>query len=104
LLALGDNPRRVFELIMIESLLLGLIGALLGMALGCAAASIISWIGIPMPPPPNANLGYTAHILLFPADVLTAGGIGWLATVLASILPARRASRMKIVEALRQGA
>jgi putative ABC transport system permease protein len=104
LLALGDRPGRVFQLIMTESLLLGLFGAGLGMALGCAAASIISAIGIPMPPPPNANVGYTAFIRLVPLDVLTAGGVGFVATCLAAVLPARRVSRMQVVDALRQGA
>ena len=103
MLALGDPPRRVFRLIMTESLLLGLFGAALGMALGCAAALIVSVIGIPMPPPPNANLGYTAFIRLVPAEVLTAGAIGLLATCLAAIMPARRVSRMLVVDALRQG-
>jgi len=104
LLALGDRPGRVFRLIMTESALLGLLGAGLGMLLGCVVAWIISSIGIPMPPPPNANIGYTAFIRLVPLDILTAGGIGFLATCLAAVMPARRVSRMQVVEALRQGA
>jgi putative ABC transport system permease protein len=104
LLALGDRPRTVFQLIMTESALLGLLGAGLGIVLGCAAAWIISAIGIPMPPPPNANVGYTASIRLVPFEVLTAGGIGFVATCLAAVLPARRASRLQVVNALRQGA
>ena len=104
LLALGDRPGTVFQLIMTESVLLGLIGAVLGMALGCLSAWLISAIGIPMPPPPNANIGYTAYIRLLPADVLTAGAIGFVATCLAAVLPARRVSRMPVVDALRQGA
>ena len=103
LLALGEKPRRVFELIMTESMLLGVIGAVLGVAVGCMTAWGISVIGIPMPPPPNANIGYTAYIRLVPLDVLTAGLIGFVATMLAAILPARRASRLFIVDALRQG-
>ena len=104
LLALGDRPGTVFQLIMTESVLLGLIGAVLGMALGCLSAWLISAIGIPMPPPPNANIGYTAYIRLLPAEVLTAGAIGFVATCLAAVLPARRVSRMPVVDALRQGA
>ena len=104
LLALGDRPGRVFALIMTESLLLGLFGAALGMSLGCAAGWIISAIGIPMPPPPNANIGYTAYIRLFPVDVLSAGAVGFVATCLAAVLPARRVSRMPVVDALRKGA
>jgi putative ABC transport system permease protein len=104
LLALGDRPGRVFQLIMTESVLLGLFGAVLGMTLGCVVALIISAIGIPMPPPPNANIGYTAFIRLVPLDVLTAGSIGFVATCLAAVMPARRVSRMPVVDALRQGA
>ena len=104
LLALGDRPGQVFRLIMTESALLGLFGAGLGILLGCVAAGIISAIGIPMPPPPNANIGYTAFIRLVPLDVLTAGCIGLVATCMAALMPARRVSRMPVVDALRQGA
>jgi len=103
MLAVGDRAATIFKLIMLESLCLGLLGALLGMALGCIAAIGISAIGIPMPPPPNANLGYTALIRIVPATVITAGAIGFTAAILATIMPARRAARLDIVEALRHG-
>ena len=103
LLALGDKPKAVFHLILAENALLGLFGAIAGVVLGCLVAMIVSAIGIPMPPPPNADIGYIAHIRLVPLDVLSAGGIGFVATCLAAVLPARRASRLKVVDALRQG-
>ena len=101
--AIGDRSDWVFRLIMIESFWLGLIGGLVGMILGCLAALGISAIGIPMPPPPNANLGYTALIRLDATSVLFAGAIGFIACVLAAIFPARRAAKADIVEALRHG-
>ncbi len=103
LLALGDKPKAVFQLILAENALLGLFGAIAGVVLGCLVAMIVSAIGIPMPPPPNADIGYIAHIRLVPLDVLSAGGIGFVAPCLAAVLPARRASRLKVVDALRQG-
>lgn len=103
MLALGDRSRRLFALIMTESLCLGVLGAFIGMAVGCIAALGISAIGIPMPPPPNANLGYTALIRIVPLEVLIAGLIGFAATILATLLPARRAARLEIVDALRHG-
>ena len=103
MLAVGDRSDRIFKLIMLESTCLGLLGAIAGMTLGCTAAFAISAIGIPMPPPPNANLGYIALIRIVPSTVLTAGLIGFFAAILATIMPARKASRLDIVEALRHG-
>jgi putative ABC transport system permease protein len=102
-MAIGSRPSSIFSQIMMEGFLVGACGALLGMALGVLAAWGISAIGIPMPPPPNANLGYTAYIRVDMQSVLLAGTIGWLATILASILPAHRASKLSIVDALRHG-
>lgn len=103
MLAIGDQSNSVFRLILTESFYIGLLGALIGMAFGCLAALVISAIGIPMPPPPNANLGYTAVIRLSTSTVIASGAIGFVATMLATILPARRASRLDIVDALRHG-
>jgi len=103
LLALGDNPRRVFGLIMIENALLGFFGASFGMMLGCIAAWGISAVGIEMPPPPNSNLGYIALIRLDPMTVLTSGAVGFFAAFLASVFPAHRAANLEIVDALRHG-
>lgn len=103
MLALGDRISSVFRLIVTESLCLGTLGSMAGMMLGCIAAITISAIGIPMPPPPNANLGYIALIRLDITSTLAAGAIGFLACFLASLLPARRASTLDIGEALRHG-
>ncbi len=103
LLALGDRPKTVVALIMTEAVLLGLIGATVGMFFGCVAAWSISAIGIEMPPPPNSNLGYMALIRLEPTAVLTSGAIGFFATFLASIFPALRTAKLNIVDALRHG-
>lgn len=101
--AVGDRSQRVFGLIVAESLCLGAIGSLIGVAVGAALALWISAIGIPMPPPPNADKGYVSKILVVPEVLLLACAIGVAAAVLAALLPARRVSRMHIAEALRQG-
>jgi putative ABC transport system permease protein len=80
-----------------------LIGATIGVVVGVGLALLISAIGIPMPPPPNANVGYIAAIRLLPSTVYSAFLIGFLATALAAIFPARRVSGTSIVDALRQG-
>ena len=103
LLSLGDRPKAVFELIMMEAVMLGLIGAGLGMFVGCTIAWGISAIGIPMPPPPNSNLGYTALIRLEPLAVLSSGATGFGAVLFAALYPAFRATKVNIVDALRHG-
>lgn len=102
MMSLGNRSSQVFRLIITECVLLGIIGSVLGVALGVALALAISSVGIPMPPPPNANLGYTARIQIIPWSLLTSFGVGFSATVLAAILPARRVCRTPVVEALRQ--
>lgn len=102
-IALGSRPESVFRTVLAENVVIGFIGALLGMAIGCSLALIISAIGIPMPPPPNANLGYLAEIQLLPWQVLSSGLIGFVATVLAAIRPARRVTKLDVVESLRHG-
>jgi putative ABC transport system permease protein len=102
MMALGNRSSDVFRMIMIENALLGVLGSTIGLAIGVALALIISAIGIPMPPPPNANMGYTAHIQVVPSTLLISFSIGILATVLAAVLPARHVSRVQVVEALRQ--
>lgn len=101
--ALGNRKRDVFRLVVAENVILGLLGAALGVTVGVLLALLISAIGIPMPPPPNANIGYTAFIRIVPATLATAFVIGFLATALAALIPARRVSNMPVVDALRQG-
>jgi putative ABC transport system permease protein len=100
--ALGNRGQHVFALVAAEGVLLGLIGAVIGVALGMLLAWGISAVGIPMPPPPNSNLGYTARIRLVPAVVASAFIIGLVAVVLASLLPGLRVARIPIADALRQ--
>jgi putative ABC transport system permease protein len=102
MMALGNRSSQVLQLILSESLLLGIIGSSLGVGIGILLALAISAIGIPMPPPPNADIGYTALIQIVPSVLLMAFAIGLSATVLAALLPACHVSRIKVVDALRQ--
>jgi putative ABC transport system permease protein len=87
---------------LMEGVLLGIAGGLAGIVLGYLVGAAISAIGIPMPPPPGMARGYTGQILISGALVRDAAILAVLTTLLASILPAWRASRLNVVDALRR--
>ena len=64
-------------------------------------ASVISYIGIPMPPPPGATIYWTATIKIVPEVFLFTFVLAVLTSVLSSLYPALKASRLEIAEALR---
>jgi putative ABC transport system permease protein len=100
--ALGNRARSVFALIVTENAILGIVGGAAGCAVGAILAWTISAIGIPMPPPPNSDVGYIAKLRITGTDLAAGMAIGVMATTLASLLPARRATRIEVVDALRQ--
>jgi len=100
--ALGRRGADIFRLAVLESAILGLIGATLGVIIGVLLALLISAVGIPMPPGPNSESGLTAAIRVVPSVIATAFALGVLAAVVASLLPARKIARIPVVEALRQ--
>lgn len=101
LMALGVRRHSILALFIIEGLLLGIIGAAVGVGLGFLLGRIISWIGIPMPPPPGMARGYIGQIEITAALAFNAFLLASITTVIASVIPALRASRMEIVDALR---
>ena len=101
LMAIGQKRHNVMLLFVAEGLLLGIIGGLRGAVVGVALAAGISAIGIPMPPPPGMDSGYTGEILVTWALITGAVSLAVLTTLLGSLYPAWKASNMKIVDALR---
>ena len=102
MMAIGQRRWSIFRLLLTENVLLGIIGAVLGVILGILLAWSISGIGIPMPPPPNSEVGYTAYIRLVPGVIGIACLVGAVATIIASLFPAYRVSGIPVVDALRK--
>jgi len=100
-MALGVKKIDILRQFLCEGALIGGIGGILGMLIGLLLATIISAIGIPMPPPPGMARGYTGEILITPDMLLEALALAIVTTLIASLYPAWKASRMQIVDALR---
>lgn len=102
LLAVGVKRFQVLQLFVLEAAILGLFGGLLGAAVGQLALRVIARIGIPLELPGTSSVAmlrpYTPWSYTAIAVVIALFG-----ALLASAFPARRASRLNPVEALRNG-
>ena len=73
------------------------------MFIGGVLAETISFIGIPMPPPPGMAVGFTGEIMLTPGLMLMSFLVAFIAACVATVYPAVKASKLNIVDALRHG-
>jgi len=101
LMAVGTRRMPIFRLVILENLVVGLAGSVLGVVLGILAAWVINALRIEMPPPPNSNSGYYAGIRLAVMPIVTSFLVGFLATPLTALWPAFRICRVRVVDALR---
>ncbi len=101
LLALGFRRGTILMFFVMEGAVLGVVGTLVGAVLGMFLAVVISQVGIPMPPPPGSDTGFTGEIhLTFPL-VSSTVILALTTSFVASLYPAWKASRMQAVDALR---
>lgn len=100
-MAVGLRRQTILRIFLLEGVLLGVFGGTIGLIVGWLAAQAISFVGIPMPPPPGMGRGYTGQILVSWGLARDALFLAIFTTLLASLYPAWKASRMIIVDALR---
>jgi putative ABC transport system permease protein len=100
ILALGTSRKGVLRLFVLEGFLLGVFGAVAGLIIGFVLAQLISFFGIPMPPPPGRDFGYSAEITLTARLAWWGVAIAVLPATLASLYPAWKAARLQVVDAL----
>ncbi len=101
-LAIGLRRAALMRMFVAEGAMIGILGGVIGVILAYVLAHAISAIGIPMPPPPGMARGFLGEILIVPRLIVDALVLAIVTTFAASILPAWKASRMVIVDALRQ--
>src|SRR5665648_20746 len=99
--AMGAKPRSIMKIFIAEGLLIGLIGAAVGSILGYLLVTLLTVYPITIT---GAEEFYgseaTLLLILSPMDFVYSFIVASLVSIIASILPARRASKLEAVEAL----
>ncbi|WP_251152410.1 FtsX-like permease family protein [Cellulosimicrobium sp. Marseille-Q4280] len=93
--ALGASPGQVFSSVLAQALVVGLVGGALGVAGGAALVRVIRW-GLAA-----AGMEFSGRVPLGGTQLAAAVGLGAAVSVLAAVLPARRAAAIPPVQAMR---
>jgi len=95
--AIGASRRQVLSSVLLEGVAVGLIASIVGLALGVLVAkgltSLLSALGIDLP---------SGSLVLLPRTVIVSLVVGVGITVVSALVPARRASRIPPVAAMRE--
>ena len=95
--AIGASRRQVLGSVLLEGVAVGLIASIVGLALGVLVAlgltSLLSALGIDLP---------SGSLVLLPRTVIVSLVVGVGITVVSALVPARRASRIPPVAAMRE--
>ncbi|QID18732.1 ABC transporter permease [Nitrogeniibacter mangrovi] len=100
-MALGIARVGILRQFLFEGVLIGIVGGIGGSVVGWLLSVSISAVGIPMPPAPGMTEGYLGEIQLSLPLIQDSLTLAIFTTLLASLFPAWKASRMAIVDALR---
>jgi putative ABC transport system permease protein len=100
MLAMGTPRVWIVALFMVEATLTGLFGAVAGVLGGNLLGVALNASGLHLPPPPGTDVPMAFQVLRVPGLMVGASLLVIVSLALASILPAIRASRLQIAEAL----
>ena len=97
--AIGTLPGKILNMFVIEGFCMGVAGALIGDIAGVALVYLLNLFKI------SYNFGQQKGIILqagvYPADILVISATVIIVSIIASLQPAFKASRMEPIEALR---
>lgn len=99
-MAIGTPGERVLLNFLLEGLVIGLIASALGLISGFMLSFLINHAGIMMPPPPGSTFGYPLNVHYVFSIYLGTFIFMVITSAVSTLIPAFKASRMKIVDAL----
>ena len=100
MLAMGTPRSWIMALFVLEATLLGVLGVVAGVVAGNLLGVILNHAGIHLPPPPGTTSPMNFRVMHVPSLMIGSSILVIVSLALASILPAIRASRLQIAEAL----
>jgi putative ABC transport system permease protein len=96
---LGASRRQIRRSVLLESFIMGFLASLVGLFLGLGLAKLLFWL--------FGELGFTlpnTGLLFKTRTIVVCLVVGTIVTMLASLRPARRATRVPPIAAVREGA
>lgn len=100
MLAMGTPRSWLVGLFVTEAAITGVLAAVCGVAAGVGIGALLNRSGIVLPPPPGATGGMSLRVIHGPGLMIGAAALVLITLAIASLMPAIRASRLRIVEAL----
>lgn len=95
--AMGIKDRVASQIFLFQGLILGLIGAVLGIALGLGLIASFTKFALNPDGTPVVDIYLDLRFILF------SGAVALLSAVLASLIPARRSSKLNPIEVIKNG-
>jgi putative ABC transport system permease protein len=100
MLAMGTPRSWIVALFMVEATITGILAAIAGVIGGSLLGVMLNASGLHLPPPPGATVEMHFRVLHVPSLMIGSSLLVIVSLALASIVPAIRASRLQIAEAL----
>jgi putative ABC transport system permease protein len=97
--AIGTLPKKILSMFVMEGFSLGALGVMIGNIVGLSLILVLNIVGVSFDF--GRQKGLILKATIAPTDVLIISGIVILISVLASLQPAWKASRMEPIKALR---